>query len=443
MAVADLETLLAQGQAGSYPPALTGLRGIDAGRSRPSTRCATPASGRARRHRGHGRKLRPRGGRRRHQRPDGRALLPRAAARPHPGPRQPRRLRRPRQAQRVHPQRPHLIGYGGTHRSTARRPTARWPRTSSTSSASRSRAIRRWWTRASTVAWPQLGFFFDKETFGADRLLAGDLRDDEFLAAAPSASGAAQSQAAAGPSASTRCRASARPRRRRASRRSATQTSSPNCGGSTSACSRSTGRDRTGSSASASMRCRRRPPSASGPGFAAMDLDPTPGPGENFDSISSKGAEGYFFRFPGATHRSAASCEPCPGRPSGSTMDDIVTARPTTVGWTPRAPVGSCEQPGDAGAAHRPGRRGRPWNCVPAERRARSRPSRRPSSWRAGLDRPYLRPNARRAGTALVHAIKVPLVYADCYPMVEGLSEAGVERVSTPGMWPRSAWICR
>ena len=59
--------------------------------------------------RGHGRGVRSGGGGRRHQRPDGRACLPQGAARrPRPGPRQPRRLRRPRQAQRVHPQRPHL-----------------------------------------------------------------------------------------------------------------------------------------------------------------------------------------------------------------------------------------------------------------------------------------------------------------------------------------------
>ena len=106
----DLETLLAQGQAGAYPPALTGLRGSHAGsfeafhsmRDGAFWKSAAAAAG----HRGG---VRPRGGRRRHQRPGGRARLPQGAARrARPGPRQPRRLRRPRQAQRVHARRPHL-----------------------------------------------------------------------------------------------------------------------------------------------------------------------------------------------------------------------------------------------------------------------------------------------------------------------------------------------
>ena len=62
-------------------------------------------------------------------------------------------------------------------------------------------------------------FFFDKETFGADRLLVGDLRDDAFLAAAPVSDAVRRDHKRLLDRArSTRCRASASPRRRRASR---------------------------------------------------------------------------------------------------------------------------------------------------------------------------------------------------------------------------------
>ena len=58
---------------------------------------------------GHARAVRPGGRRRRHQRPLGSSFLSQGqAGRAHPGARQPRRFRRPRQAQRVHTQRTHL-----------------------------------------------------------------------------------------------------------------------------------------------------------------------------------------------------------------------------------------------------------------------------------------------------------------------------------------------
>jgi hypothetical protein len=61
-------------------------------------------------------------------------------------------------------------------------------------------------------------FFFDKETFGTDRLLAGDLREDAFLAAAPVSDAVRRDHKRLLTSTSTRCRASASPRRKRASR---------------------------------------------------------------------------------------------------------------------------------------------------------------------------------------------------------------------------------
>ena len=104
-------------QPARYPPALTGLRGQHAGSFEAAhalARDGTTLSARRRADRG---ALRPRRGRRRHQRARRRLVLSRAAgpSRAHPRPRQPRRFRRPRQAQRVHARRPPAcIGYGGS-----------------------------------------------------------------------------------------------------------------------------------------------------------------------------------------------------------------------------------------------------------------------------------------------------------------------------------------
>ena len=99
---------LAQDSPGYYPPALTGMRGSHDGSYDVShalrdgkfwTTAGQPVS--------HGRDLRSGRRRRRHQRPGGGVFLSRAhAVRAHPDPRQPRRLRRARQAERVPARRP-------------------------------------------------------------------------------------------------------------------------------------------------------------------------------------------------------------------------------------------------------------------------------------------------------------------------------------------------
>jgi hypothetical protein len=65
------------------------------------------------------------------------------------------------------------------------------------------------------------------------------------------------------------------------------------------------------------------------PGFAAMGLDDQPGPGQNFDSIRNADAESYYFHFPdgGATMARLLVRRLIPDAIPGSTLDDVVTAR--------------------------------------------------------------------------------------------------------------------
>ena len=93
-------------QPSRYPPALTGMRGHHAGSFEVGHDLRDGKSFSARRIADRG-ALRPGRGRRRHQRACGRMVLP--AGRPqraHPDPRQPRRFRRARQAQRIPPRWP-------------------------------------------------------------------------------------------------------------------------------------------------------------------------------------------------------------------------------------------------------------------------------------------------------------------------------------------------
>ena len=173
-------------------------------------------------------------------------------------------------------------------------------------------------------------FFFDKETFGTDRLLAGDIRDEAFLAAAPVSDAV-----------------------RRDHKRLLTERFDPMPG-----LSQSEKKARLARMSYADFLTKlwkvdpgvlplyqTRPHGLFGvgidavpaqdafgfgyPGFGAMGLDSTPGPGQNFDSIRSKEAEDYYFHFPDGNASVARLLvrSLVPAALAGSTMDDIVTAR--------------------------------------------------------------------------------------------------------------------
>ena len=65
------------------------------------------------------------------------------------------------------------------------------------------------------------------------------------------------------------------------------------------------------------------------PGFQGMDLDPAPGPGMNYDAIPNEEAEKYFFHFPDGNASIARLLvrQLIPDAIPGSTLEDLITAR--------------------------------------------------------------------------------------------------------------------
>ena len=65
------------------------------------------------------------------------------------------------------------------------------------------------------------------------------------------------------------------------------------------------------------------------PGFQGMDLDEAAGPGQNYDSISNPGTEDYYFHFPDGNASIARLLvrRLVPSAVPGTTADDIVTAK--------------------------------------------------------------------------------------------------------------------
>ena len=294
-------------------------------------------------------------------------------------------------------------------------------------------------------------FFFDKETFGTDRLLAGDLRDDAFLAAAPVSDAV-----------------------RRDHKRLLTEHFDPMPG-----LTQSEKKARLARMSYADFLTKMwkldpgvlplyqtRPHGLFGvgidavpaqdafgfgyPGFGAMGMDATPGPGQNFDSIRSKEAEAYYFHFPDGNASVARLLvrRLVPAALAGSTMADVVTTRADYAkldapGMPVRIRLSSSvmrvRHSGPAGPGQRVEVAYLP-NGTKAVKTVRAR-SVILACWHSTI--PYMCPELPAAQkTALEYAIKVPLVYTNVFiRRWTAFQKLGVQRISTPGMWHTSVGL--
>ena len=295
------------------------------------------------------------------------------------------------------------------------------------------------------------GFFFDKETFGADRLLTGDIRDDAFLAAAPVSDAV-----------------------RRDHKRLLTERFDPMQG-----LSPSEKKARLARMSYADFLTKiwkldpgvlplyqTRPHGLFGvgidavpaqdafgfgyPGFGAMGLDSTPGPGQNFDSIRNKDAENYYFHFPDGNASVARLLVRTlvPAALAGSTMDDIVTtradyARLDATGAPVKIRVSSSVMRVRHLGPEGPGQRVEVTYLPNGTGTLKTVKARSVilACWHSII--PYLCPELPAAQkTALAYAIKVPLVYTNVLVRSwKAFQKLGVQRISTPGMWHTSVGL--
>ncbi len=289
-------------------------------------------------------------------------------------------------------------------------------------------------------------FFFDRETYGADRLVTGDVRDDAFMAAAPVSDSVRRDL---GRLLTERFDPmpglSSVEKKARLARMSYTdfvtrlwkldagvlrfyQTRTHSLFG--------VGVDAVPAQDAFGLGF---------PGFGGMGLDPGPGPGQNYDSISHPDAGEYYFHFPDGNASVARLLlrRLVPAAIPGSTADDVVTARAdyskldaaeSAVRIRLSSPVMRVRHTGGAGPNHRVEvaylQNG---NLKTVSGRAAVL-----ACWHSVI--PSICPELPTAQkNALAFAIKVPLVYTNVFVRSwTALQKLGVQRVSTPGMWHTS-----
>jgi spermidine dehydrogenase len=183
------------------------------------------------------------------------------------------------------------------------------------------------------------------------------------------------------------------------------------------------------------------------PGFAGMGLDDKPGPGQNYDSIRSEDAENYYFHFPdgNATVARLLARALVPAAIPGTTAQDIVTTRADygkldAAGGRVRirlsAPVLRVRHVGPAGGDQRV----EVTYGHAAQREIKTVKARGVvlACWHTVI--PAICPDLPAAQkTAMDYAIKVPLVYTNVFIRNwTAFQKLGVQRVSTPSMFHTS-----
>ncbi len=184
------------------------------------------------------------------------------------------------------------------------------------------------------------------------------------------------------------------------------------------------------------------------PGFAGMGLDDTPGPGQNFDSIRNEEAQNYYFHFPdgNATVARLLARRLIPSAIPGTTLDDVVTAKADysklDIAGAPvrirlSSPVMRVRHMGATGSGQRV-------EVAYLQDKTLKTVSARSvvlACWHTAI--PSICPELPAAQkTALDYAIKVPLVYTNVFIRNwTAFQKLGVQRVSTPGFWHTSVGL--
>ena len=178
------------------------------------------------------------------------------------------------------------------------------------------------------------------------------------------------------------------------------------------------------------------------PGFQGMGLDQHPGPGQNYDSIRSEAAERYYFHCPDGNASVARLLvrRLNPAAIPGATMDDVVTARAdyaeldrpgSEVRIRLRSPVVRVRHLGDPASATRV----EATYLQAGKLRSVTGRAMILACWHTVI--PYLCPELpARQKAAMAFAVKVPLVYTNVLIRDwTSFQKLGVSRVTAPGMW--------